>query len=366
MDLSGISKRTNQIVLKAIGGTQFNQRVISVQCTVNDVLKFLEIDREVQRDIDTERVASISKYIQYGLEGNDIYFSPLIFSARGQGKFESEHCEYHLNMSERLVILDGQHRIKAFELLKYRLEAMMEQNKNDKKVSESYYSLISFPLTIQIFLDLNINKERQLFTDVNSKSSAVNNTLLVMYKKGDLYGDLVREIVQFHPTINPDEFECRSKTTRTKLATAATLYVLAHTLNEGTIHRKQNTKITQENYRLFKKNTEMFLTLLKKYTPKDALDRDKYVVYSSNVLISIAKFVYDTKIRYPNATMEDIFRITIYSVDWSHKNNDFKKLAAKFNNQTKKYNFGSIGRIVRTFSQYLSDKYDAKEEQLLL
>ncbi|MFC4601966.1 DNA sulfur modification protein DndB [Cohnella hongkongensis] len=364
MDLSGFSKRVNQIVLKAIGGTQFNQRVVSVQCTVNDILKFLEIDREVQRDIDTERVASISKYIQYGLNGNDIYFSPLIFSARGQGEFDNEKLEYHLNMNDRLVILDGQHRIKAFELLKHRLEAMIEQNKNDKKINETYYSLLSFPLTVQIFLDLNINKERQLFTDVNTKSSAVNNTLLVMYKKGDLYGDLVREIVQSHPTINPDEFECRAKTTRTKLATAATLYVLAQALNEGTYHRKQNTKINAENYIAFKKKTETFLTLLKKYTPNDALDRDKYVVYASNVLVAIAKFIHDTLNKYPNTTMEDIFKRTIYSVDWSHRNNDFKKLAAKFNNQTKKYNFGSIGRIVRTFSQYLSDKYEAKEEQL--
>jgi DNA sulfur modification protein DndB len=358
MDLSVLSRKTNQIVLKAVGGTQFNQKVISAQCTVNDVLKFLEIDREVQRDIDTERVALISKYIQYGLEGNDIYFSPLIFSARGRGTFESEEEKFHLNMSERLVILDGQHRIKAFELLKNRLEAMIEQKQEDKNLLNTYQRLISFPLTVQIFLDLTLAKERQLFTDVNTKSSVVNNTLLVMYKKNDLYGDLVRAIVNSHPTISPDYFECRAKTTRTKLATAATIYVVAMVLNEGVMHKKQNPKINQGNYALYKKNTEQFLTMLRKYTPKDALDRDKYVVYSSNVLVAIAKFVYDMQAKYPNVSIEEIFKKVIYPIDWSHKNNDFRKLAAKFNNQTKKYNFGSIGRIVRTFSQYLTEKFE--------
>jgi DNA sulfur modification protein DndB len=358
MDLSVISKRTNQIVLKAVDGMQFNHRVISVQCSVNDVLKFLEIDREVQRDIETDRVALISKYIQYGLEGNDIYFSPLIFSARGRGEFDPVHGEYYLNMSQRLVILDGQHRIKAFELLKNRLEAMIESTPNDTKLTAVYHTLINFPITIQIFLDLDQNKERQLFTDVNTKSSAVNNTLLVMYKIDDLYGELVREVVQSHPTINPDEFECRAKTTRTKLATAATIYLVANALNEGSFHRKQNNKINPENFKTFKKNTEMFLTLLRKYTPTEAIDRDKYVVYSSNVMVAIAKFVHDTCQKHPKITMEEIFKRTIYPIDWSHKNNDFRKLAAKFNNHTKKYNFGSMGRIVRTFSQYLDNRYE--------
>lgn len=361
MDLSRISKKSNQIILKCNGGVQFNQQVISLQCSVNDVLKFLEIDREVQRDIDTERVSSISKYIQYGLDGNDIYFSPLIFSAREQGLFNQDTGEYSLNMSDRLVILDGQHRIKAFELLKNRLEAMLEHDKNNKQMKDHYYFLLNFPLTLQIFLNLDITKERQLFTDVNTKSSAVNNTLLIMYKQGDLYGDMVREIVKFHPTINSDEFEVRAKTTRTKLATAATLYLTAIALNEGIIHKKQNTKLNEKNYKDFKRKTELFLTLLKKYSPKDALNRDKYVVFSSNVIVAIAKFVYDITLKYPDVKMEEIFKKVIYKVDWSHKNTDFKKLAVKFNNRTKKYNFGSIGRIVRNFTMYLIEKFESLE-----
>ncbi|WP_088835119.1 DNA sulfur modification protein DndB [Paenibacillus tyrfis] len=359
MDFSILGNRKNQIALNATTGTQFGQQIVTAQCCVNDVLKFLMIDREVQRDIAPERVSLISKYIQSGLEGEDIFFSPLIFSARGQGEYDEDSSQYRLNMNDKLVILDGQHRIKAFENLKSRLEAMIQQKPNDSKLIELLEMLENFPLTVQIYLNLDIAKERQLFTDVNTKSAVVNNTLLIMYKKGDLYGELVKEIVNNHPTISPDRFECRSKTTRSKLATAATVYVVASTLNEGVYGRKPTMKINEKNYSTFKKDTEEFFTLLLKYTPKESMDRDKYVVFTSNVMVAIAKYVHEMKKKYPTVKMEDLFRKVIYTIDWSHKNNDFRRLAAKYNNQTKKYNFGSIGRIVRTFSEYLIDKYES-------
>lgn len=358
LDLSVLGKKGNQIVLKAAKGIQFGQEIVTAQCSVNDVLKFLLIDRDVQRDIAPERVSAISKYIQSGIEGEDIFFAPMIFSSRGKGVYDEETSEFRLNMNDKLVILDGQHRIKAFEHLKNRIEAMLTQKPQDRDLIEFFDNLESFPLTVQIYSNLDLVKERQLFTDVNTKSSAVNNTLLIMYKKDDLYGEMIKEIVLNHPTISPDLFECRSKTTRSKLATAATIYVIAKTLNEGTYNRNSNAKINSQTYSIYKKNTEEFLTLLLKYTPKDALDREKYVVYSSNVMVAIAKYVFEMKKKYPNKKMEEFFKGAIYSVDWSHKNNDFRKLAAKYNNQTKKYNFGSIGRIVRTFSMYLIEKYE--------
>lgn len=358
MDLSVLGKKSNQIVLKATKGTQFNQSIVTAQCSVNDVLKFLTVDRDVQRDLAPERVSVISKYIQSGITGEDIFFSPLIFSARGNGFYDEETSEFRLNMNDKLVILDGQHRIRAFEHLKNRIEAMIQQKPEETSLINFLDKLEGFPLTIQIYLNLDLVKERQLFTDVNTKSSAVNNTLLVMYKKDDLYGQLVREVVSSHPTISPDLFECRSKTTRSKLATAATIYVLASTLNEGIYIKRPNPKINKSNYNEFKKNTEQFLTLLIKYTPKDALDRDKYVVFSSNVMLAIAKYIYEMSKKYPKVSMEELFKKVIYNIDWSHRNSDFKRLAAKYNNQTKKYNFGSIGRIVRTFSEYLIEKFE--------
>ncbi|KXH86971.1 hypothetical protein AU377_13330 [Sporosarcina sp. HYO08] len=351
MDLSFLTSGTkkNYITLNGIKRKQFNQEVITVQCKVNDILKFLEIDRRVQRELDENKVASIGQYIQYGLDGNDIYFSPLIFSARGKGEYNDVRHEYKLNMDERLVILDGQHRIKAFEYLKKRIEASGGKD-------EIYQSLLNFPMTIQIFADLSLEQERQLFTDINTKSSQVNNTLLVMYKKDDLFGKLVQDVVENLP--QEDLIECRAKTTRTKLMTASTLYSVAKAVNSGVYSRRSRVDINTQNYHLFKRRTESFISLLRKYAPLDALNRDKYIIMSSNIIVAIAKFIYEAQKKYPEVGMEDLFKNIVSKVDWSHKNDEFKALSAKYNKRTKKYNFGSTGRTVRDFSEFLVGKFE--------
>ncbi|NCT39644.1 DGQHR domain-containing protein [Bacillus sp. EB93] len=350
MDLTTISrKKGNFITLKGVSGIQFNHQVISIQCTVNEVLKFLEIDQDVQRESDENKISSIKKYIQYGLEGNDIYFPPLIFSARGQGIYEEDQLQYRLLFGEKLVILDGQHRIKAFEILKRQL-----QSQNDLLSLEK---VNNFPLTIQVFVDLSIEQERQLFTDINSNSSPVNNTLLIMYKENDLYGQLVKDIVYHHPTISEDLFEIRLKTTRSKLLTAATLYLIALALNDGGLNKNYRKTINKQNYNKYKLKTENFLTLLRKYAPIDALDRDKYVIYFPNVTLGIAKFIHTVSKEYPEVKMEHLFEQVVGKINWSHKNKDFDRLATNYNLQTKKYKFGTRGKSTSDMSDFLLSFY---------
>ncbi|MCH4825551.1 DNA sulfur modification protein DndB [Planococcus halocryophilus] len=350
LNLSSLSSEVKKsyITMSGIKREQFNQEVITIQCTVNDILKFLEVDLKVQRELDENKVASIGQYIQYGLDGNDIYFSPLIFSARGQGVFDEGRQAYSLSMDERLIILDGQHRIRAFEFLKRRMEV---SNGNE----ELYHMLLNFPMTIQIFMDLELEQERQLFTDINTKSSVVNNTLLIMYKKDDMYGELVREVVNNLPI---DLIECRAKSTRTKLMTASTLYAVAKALNDGVFSRNSKSAITKDNYEEYKKKTEDFVTLFRQYAPIDAGNRDKYIIMSSNIIVAIAKFIYTVQTKHPYEKMEDLFKDVIAKVDWTHRNEEFKKLSAKYNRKTKKYNFGSTGRTIRDFSEFLTKKYE--------
>lgn len=354
MDLSLASKRKNNyLTLTGIKGRQFTHNVISIQCTVNDVLKFLDIKREVQREADDKKISSLTKYIQYGLDGNDIYFPPLIFSARNQGVYDEESYEYRLSLNERLVILDGQHRIEAFKTLKKRLES-----RND---STNLEKINNFPLTIQIYEDLSLYQERQLFTDINSNAAVVNNSLLIMYKEGDLYGRLVKEIIYKHPTIPEDLFETRLRNTRTKLMTAYTLYLVALSLNDGAFNRDQRKTISEDNFVTYKQNTEDFLTLLRKYAPVDAFDRDKYVIFYPNVIIAIAKYVHEARKKQPNTEMEVFFEQVIGKINWSHKNKQFSSLASSYNSQSKKYKFGVKGKTNRLVSEFLLDIYFNKK-----
>lgn len=355
-DFSVLDSKNNSIVLDAVQGFQFDKEIISVQCTVKDVLKFIYIDRNVQRDLDTYKVACISKYIQYGLEGNDIYFSPLIFSSRNVGSFDAATNKFSLNTNDNLVILDGQHRMEGFSLLRKRFDSFLSRNPNDKDTKEKLTKLLDFPISLQIYRNLSIKEERQLFTDVNSKSSAVSNTLLIMYKNDDLYGDLVKQIIFNHPVIEPDLFEIRGKSTKTKLMTASTLYIISKTLNEGSYLRNNQFKITNINYNLFKNNTEKFLTLLTLTKPHKLYgNRDKFILYIPSVLAGIALFIHKVKSTDLTITSEYLFENVIDKVNWSHSNRDFDRLAIKFNKKTNKYNFSSSARAIVGISEYLLD-----------
>ncbi|MCM3068518.1 DGQHR domain-containing protein [Priestia flexa] len=336
-----------------IKGNQFGHTVISIQCKVDHVLRFMEVDDEVQRDMVEKQVAGLSKYIQYGLDGNDIYFPPLIFSARGKGSFNTLTNEFSIPIQESMIILDGQHRIKAFQILKDRLQFSSDQE--DKKKLEY---IRNFPLTIQIFSNLTLEQEKQLFTDVNTKSAPVSTTLLIMYKENDLCGQLVKEIINNHPSISPDKFEVRSKTTKTKLMTASTLYNLILTLNDGILIRKGSlSKINNDNYLEYKKNITNFLTLLIKYGPDQLVDRERYFILNPYVLQGIARTVFLLKQENPKFSMEDLFQNTIHSYDWSHRNRDLRNLGIPYNPKTKKYRFHIGTRILTQISGDLISKY---------
>ena len=178
-----------------------------------------------------------------------------------------------------------------------------------------------------------------------------------MYKEGDLYARLVREIVYKHPTIPEDLFETRLRNTRSKLMTAYTLYLVALALNDGAYNRDQRKTINENNFLIYKQNTEDFLTLLRKYAPVDAFDRDKYVIFYPNVIIAIAKYVHECQKKQPNKDMEVFFEKVIGKINWSHKNKQFSSLASSYNAKSKKYKFGVRGKTNRLVSEFLLDIY---------
>ncbi|SMQ60969.1 DNA sulfur modification protein DndB [Bacillus sp. OV166] len=339
-NLKGLTVAPHYLTFNALRGNQFGKEVISMQCTAEQVLKFIEIDREVQRDVIEQHVTDIQKYIQFGLDGNNIYFPPLIFSSRGKGKFTDDGYKYHLNLDDKLIVLDGQHRIIAFEMVIKRLETREDANSKQK-----LHTAKNFPLTLQIFTDLSIQQEQQLFTDVNTKASKVSNTLLVMYKQNNPCAELAKEIIANHHSISEDKFEVRSKTTRTKLMTAATLHNLIITLNEGVFYTAMTTgRLAEGNIQKYRKNTEEFLNLLVKYAPKNALNRQQYIVFIPSVLFGIALFIHHARKKNPPLSMERLFDTVIKKVDWSHRNKDFRTLGIPYKQTTKRYNFSNGAR----------------------
>lgn len=351
INFTEIGQQKNFTTFKATKGQQFGKSVVSIQCTIIEILKFIEIDSSVQREIIDQHVAEIQKYIQYGMDGNLIFFPPFIFSARQQGIFSEEKMEFKLKTGDKLILLDGQHRIKAFE---HMIKILESRNKSQDIVRLNY--LRSFPVSLQIYMDIDIKQEKQLFTDINTKASTVSNTILLMYKDNILANKLIKEIIYHHPTINSEEFEIRGRSTHTKLMTAATLYNTVLILNEGRIITElQLHKVTPDNYEIYKKNTIEFLKFFEKYAPHDAKNRKKYIILNPKVIHGVASFTNTIMEENPNVDMEFIFKNIIYEVDWTHDNLDFKNYNIPFSKSTKRYNFSNGVRSIKGITNYLLD-----------
>ncbi|WP_217587493.1 DNA sulfur modification protein DndB [Lentibacillus saliphilus] len=357
--LKEIASNRHSLTFNAVRGNQFGQNVITIQCTAEQIIKFIEIDKDVQRELIEDHVTNIQRYIQYGLEGNDIYFPPLLFSSRGKGAYDKELGQFNLRLNEKLVVLDGQHRIKAFEMIIGRLEAHSTPT-NLKHLQR----IKNFPLTIQIFTDLSIKQERQLFTDINTKSSKVSNTLLIMYKNENLCAELTKQIILSHPSISEDKFETRGRSTRSKLMTAATLNNIIITLNEGVLNTSLSEgKITKDSFEQYKENTEKFLNSLVKYAPANSMDRTKQIIYIPSVLYGIAYFVFIALEKYPYNDIESLFEKVIRKVDWTHKNKDFLNLGIPYKQTTGRYNFSNGIRGSRLIAEYLYEKLEDGKEK---
>lgn len=346
------------IGFKGIKQEQFGHAVITIQCPIRDILQFIKIDNEVQRQEDTNKVTELTQYIQYGLDGNNIYLTPLIFSARNCGSFDTESNEFRLKFSEKLTLLDGQHRIKAFTNVKKRLETKL----GNPEKKEAYDRLLEFPLTLQVYRNLTLKQEKQLFTDINTKSAPVSRTLMIMYGDGGLYGQITREIIASHPSISSEMFEDRGRSTQKKLMTAGTLCYIGALLNEGKLTPSDGKfTINEKNFKSYKRKVEKFLTLLNKYGPMDKLNRNKYVILNPGILMSLAKFIYEVQ-KEKDIDMEYLFKDIIRNVDWTHNNTDFLQFGTKFNPKTKKINFNANRRTIRYVSEHLLALYKAKAE----
>lgn len=348
IDFNNLGEKTNFTSFKATQGFQFGKSVVTIQCTVNEIIKFVEIDQNVQRELVSQHVANIQKYIQYGIDGNMIFFSPFIFSSRGQGRFDKEAREYKLSTEDKLVILDGQHRIRAFE----NIIKMLEVRATEEDYQKLSY-IKEFQLSLQIYENLSEQQEKQLFADVNTKSSAVSNTLLLMYKDNELANKLVKEIIYGNSFIKSDEYEVRGRSTLTKFMTVATLYNIILILNEKRIITElQLNKINEQNYEAYKHKTILFLNLLKKYAPHDSINRKKYIILNPKVLHGIAFYIANVS---TEENMEQLFKEVIYKTDWTHSNLKFEEYGVPYSDTTKRYNFSNGVRSIKSIANYLFD-----------
>lgn len=187
------------ITLNGSGYSQFGKQVLITQMRFATLEAVFEVDPEVQRKLDPRRRSEIREFILNSVEKDYFYFSPFVFSARGRIR-ETER-NWVLEPGCKVYILDGMHRCAALSSaishLKTKREALEESGRQQeaKKVQESIDKLKDYPVSMQIYIDLNTREERQLFTDINTERREAHVGYIMQYDHRDKYVELTRGIV---------------------------------------------------------------------------------------------------------------------------------------------------------------------------
>lgn len=329
------------ISLKAIKGNQFKKVVYAAQTDVQTLLKFFEIDPDVQRDLNHERIGGIVRYIHNSLRSEDqnLYFPPFILSARKKGKFIENESLFKLKTNDKLYVLDGQHRLKALQ----EANSLIEDPTITQKLRE-------FPVTLQIYADLTQEQEQQLFSDVNSKATRVGANLIKVYSQNDPTAGVMREIVYGHPTISSREFEMRRNQTRTKLMTGLNVYKIIAMLDSGReIPNNENYKIKGER---IKQTTMYFLECLMNSAPINAYDRKSSIYLNQGVLLGIAKVAHETPIE---EWKTKLFKV-VKDYDWTQTNRELESYGVPYTIEKSKYRLNPPSKVRSAVYEIIKNK----------
>lgn len=329
---------SNTGVLTTINGNSYNQfgkQVLCTQVRFSTLEAIFDIDHEVQRQLDPRKRAEIREFILISLEkGEPIYFSPFIFS--GRNSIQKSDEGFTISPGSKIVVLDGQHRCSALasaiSQLKLQKEAAEEagEYRDALKVGESIIELSSYPITMQVYLGLNQQEERQLFTDINTERRDAHAGILLQYDQRDQYIELTRTVANLIKDKVEIEFELSRLTDHNSSITSLiTMRKCMLALFEGLLSTKKgdpyfkNCKVTEVPM-IAKAFFESWPTIF----PKQMADRKKYVTGLTGIQIALAQTVYTLTRESPITHMEAIRLLKLLKkrCTWRHDDPAFNHM----------------------------------------
>lgn len=278
---------------------QFGKELLTTQMAFSALEAMFEIDHEVQRHLDPRRRAEIRAFIITSLEKDKhFYFSPLIFSSR-KG-IQEVAGGFELEPGNKIYILDGQHRISALSsaisTLKTQKETAEETSDYEEaKKQQSYIDyLSSYPIAMQVYLDLDQQMERQLFTDLNTERREAHTGLVMQYDRRDEYVELTRNVAKQLRNELDIEFKASRLTSQNSAVTSlATMRKCLIAMFEG----KLTVKTGDPYYRGCKSAdvpmiSKQLFAIWPNLFPRQMANRKKYVTGLTGIQIALAYTVY--------------------------------------------------------------------------
>lgn len=357
-----------KIYLDGIAYNQFGHDIFFTQLNLKTLLALFEVDSNVQRELDPQRRFEIRSFILDNLEHErPFHFTSFVFSARGE--IQQDAQGYYLTSGSKLYINDGQHRSKSMEsalmMLKSSLDAA-EYVKNTEKViklKEQIKYLEDFPITMQIFLNLTVKQERQLFSDLNTERKDVHSGQLLQYDHRDAYSILTRQLakrLQHHM-----EIELNAARVLSSSSAITTLVVMKRCISalfDGLYTAKVNKITFSYPQQEVEQIAEAFFLKWLQIFPKQAHKRSQYVTGLTGIQVALALTVHHLTKTHKLSYQEAIDQLTILKdFSWTHTDPIFQFLYVKEKNSIVGHsNTYAIRRIKESFIKMIQQEMAVK------
>lgn len=314
-----------------------NKAMMSSQITIDNILKLYKIDSEVNRDLSYNRIPNLIKYIKNKDSKIGIYFPAFVFSFRENplDYYDKENCQLVINKNSKLIVIDGQHRIKSIE--KY-INTIKDEHEKEK--------LLNNTITCQIYFGLKKEDERKLFSDINSNSKKVSLSLATKYDSRDIINILVQEVYRSSNELQVAGIELdKSKIYRPKnkkFCTGKRLseFILYLVCGKCFINHNEELLI-KKNYEEIICFLDRFFSILFSNLPDSPGDVEKYVLGHKSFQDAIA--LYCNKMIFNHYNSNNFFDLIneweeyvqqLKYIDWSINNPIWSKWLIKANTRS--------------------------------
>lgn len=354
-EVEAMLKRKNDLkvdrfaTITGVKGTQFGKEVFATVLKFKDLVKFLEVFPNVQRNISKRKVSKIKTYTISGVENPKLmrFFPAITVTARGNVFYDTSANRIAIDtVNSNLSVNDGQHRFygidEAIEELKVRrnkAKDTLTKNRYDVYLDELENMVI--PMTI--FNNLTEEEEMQLFYDSNNLASRPSRSATIKLAQHDYVAKLAREIAETNKSlkrfgVETDKMSIHKNNPNTVLLT--TIYAMIKNLY-WTDYIKNYEFINQESYKDYKMITIDTFNKIFNSLPKDMDTKDKYILGKNYALKGIAKFIHFARLE-NNYNDNEIFE-AINKVDWTISLDTWSEYGAYPSIQTGKFQFGGNG-----------------------
>lgn len=316
----------NYATISGVRGKQFGREIFSSVILFKDLITFLSVFPEVQREVSERKINSIKKYVLSGLK--DLrnnkkrkkimrFFSSITVTARGNIFYNEEDQRLAIDTkNSKLSINDGQHRFYGINEAIGELNAMYNRAEDENgrnTILADLDELKNMIIPIVIFNGIDETEEKQLFHDLNNLAQRPSRSATIRLAQTDLYSKLSRELAEKNKYLSSfgvemDKMSIHRKNKNFILLT--TIYFIVHEL----IDTGKET-FCEDTYNFYREGIDQVFDRIFESLPEDVNVKGKYLLERSYAFKGIVKFIVAAQ---KEGIKDDVIYEAIKETDWTN------------------------------------------------